>query len=150
LKATLIIYLGLFRKESHVNLLAGIYSSSAEERVRLAAIAALGNSGGPAREFLRGELELPERPLSIRKACIQALGAAGDLSSASLLIDLLAQPSLRWDAARALRRIAGIDLGESQGAWQRWWKLHQKTAGVETGEDDEEEVGEDEEMTPGG
>ena len=71
---------------------------------------------------LFSELSRPGNSLAIRKSCVQALGSARFRPAAPLLIDLVADRQLEYYALRALKRIAGEDLGHRQAVWLRWWK----------------------------
>ncbi|MBI4603355.1 MAG: hypothetical protein HY721_15495 [Planctomycetes bacterium] len=120
LKAALVVYLGLCRVGDYFPLLVALYRSTSVERVRLAVIAAAGNFGMQAGEFLVGELSDRENKLDTLRTCVHALGAARYRPAAPILVSLLGDPFMRRDAARALRRIAGQDFGDEEASWLRW------------------------------
>ena len=76
LKAALIVYLGLCRNDDYFGLLRSIYETTGARQVRLAILAAAGNLGIKAGEFLLGELSRPGNGPETRRSCVHSLGAA--------------------------------------------------------------------------
>ncbi len=133
LKAALIVYLGLCRNDDYFGFLRSIYETTGAKQVRLAILAAAGNLGTKAGDFLLGELSRPGNGLETRRSCVHSLGAARYKLAAPLLVGLLNDPPLKRDASRALRRISGHDLGDKEASWLRWWRA-QPEAGPEAQE----------------
>lgn len=123
LKATLITYLGLFKNDDYVGFLCSMYKGSKDARVRLAVVGTLGNLGTKSGEFLLGELSNPENDIATRKDCVHSLGVCRYRLAARVLIDLLNDQQMKTDAARALHRLTGRDLGDKQALWMRWWRV---------------------------
>jgi HEAT repeat protein len=122
LRATLVRYLGSLKDAGSTPLFWSVYRSSSVDATRIAAVSALGCLGGEAVEPLRAEAQSREVSLSVRKACIHALGVARARSAVSMLIQHIEDPELGADAVRALSRISNQKLPAIPSAWIRWWR----------------------------
>lgn len=120
LKSILITCLGLHASSADFDFLTGLYRKSAEDTVRVAALNALGRSGQGG--FLLAAMEQRKNDSRLRRTCIHALGASRYRAAVPALIEVLREPKFRANAARALRRISGQDLGLKSASWIRWWR----------------------------
>jgi HEAT repeat protein len=123
LQTALVVYLGLFRNPTNLPFLVSLYVESNNEHVRLSVLGALGNLGAQTGDFILSELSRPGNSLTLQKGCIGALGSARYRPAAPILIDLLTDQQLEYYALRALKRIAGENLGHRRAVWLRWWNI---------------------------
>ncbi|MEE2712995.1 MAG: VWA domain-containing protein [Planctomycetota bacterium] len=75
----------------------------------------------------------PKRPWPERAALISALRTCATANAIDALIAILKEPgSVRAadDAASALTRLSGKDLGPSASAWDAWWKVNRGSAAL--------------------
>jgi HEAT repeat protein len=103
--------------------------SDSDERVRLAAAAALARNHDPvALEPLTTLLK--DGSLVTRDAAALALGALGDRRAAGALIEALSDPRneasdegrdwARWGVVKALNALSGQDFGMDIAQWRKW------------------------------
>lgn len=71
---------------------------------------------------LMGLVKNPGSRALVAAAAANALGKIGEPSAAPVLIEALGSPEMavREEARRALKRLAGDDLGAEAGPWRRW------------------------------
>jgi HEAT repeat protein len=131
LKAALVAYLGRTRNPANFPILKEAYEMASSDRVRAAAIGALGNLGEHSGDFILGVLEDAGIRPDLRRACIHALGGMKYRRATNTLIDLLEEDDFRPEAARALGRIAGENLGDRKAVWIRWLKTQPPIDGQE-------------------
>jgi HEAT repeat protein len=120
-RTSLIAYLGQFREPADAAFFESLYHNAEGDPVRVAAVAALANSGGAKPAFFLDELADTANSTVIRRSCVHALGAIRHRPAAPRLIPLLRDPDFGVDAWHALARIVGRDLGVQPGPWKRWW-----------------------------
>lgn len=120
-KAVLISYLGLCEISEDLSFLETIYSSSDEERIRLAAVSSMGRFGTSAVSFLEKELKNQTNSLPVLRACLHALTAIADRNTVPTLLAFLEDPDLARPAERALGQIARGKVARSSAEWRRWW-----------------------------
>jgi HEAT repeat protein len=121
LKASLISYLGQLKNPKHFAFLETTYTFSKSNAVRLAVVSAMSNLGVNATGFLIKEVQNYDNPLSVRKSCVHSLASIAARDTVPVLLELLDDPDLHHPATRALRRIAGRQVGRTAVDWHRWW-----------------------------
>ncbi len=128
LKAALVRYLSMCGAERHRSVFADLARPGPKVEIRLAAVGALSICGKTGRETLVEELADKNNDVRIRRACLLSLGSIEDKAVAPLLIHLLQHPDLSRTAHRALRRLAGRDLGRNREVSNRWWRQQSRSS----------------------
>ncbi|MEM7232653.1 MAG: hypothetical protein AAF517_10785 [Planctomycetota bacterium] len=121
LRAVLVIYLARSGDPSFLRQIREIYERADSRLLRTSALRGLGFLGAEASEFLVKELET-SRDISVRRACISALGVSKSGPAIPVLVNQLSDRQLRQNTIRALRRITGANFGNDRAAWLRWWR----------------------------